>query len=123
MIANLKKLGACCFALALALPAAAGSTEDFKVEFNYNPYASEAETYDGFKRTARRACISETHGLRGVFRTQLQKQCEAELMDRVVMKTKMPSLIALHEAETGRTLDAVSLAKRNAEPSSSATRQ
>jgi len=106
-------------ALALAIPASAGGPGDIKVDFTYNPAAPTADIYADFEESARRACVAQTHGMRGLVKLTIQKRCQADLMDRAVMKMNKPDLIALHEQETGRQMDAVNLARRNAEPLSS----
>ncbi|MEM7663002.1 MAG: hypothetical protein AAF292_12220 [Pseudomonadota bacterium] len=115
-----KCLGASCLAFALLGSASAGGDDDFEVAYTYNKYAPADEIYQGFEDTTKRVCRARSHGLMGIAKFETQKRCEAELMDRVVMKMNSPEMVALHRAETGRELDAVNLARRNDEPLSSA---
>lgn len=94
-----KTLAACASALFLA--GAAAAQTGFSVDFTYSPSAPAAETYEGFKRTAEKACRAEYgRGFDTVrMRQHLVSTCKAQVLDQVVEQVASPAILALHNPE------------------------
>lgn len=95
MVASAVVVGAFSFSLVSAAEAApARSTQE--VGFSFSRSAPVEETYKDFQRTARRACdTSSPMGHLSRLRTA-EKKCEAELLERAVVKAEIPGLTRHH---------------------------
>lgn len=98
----LKTVAIAALAAGTALSASATARNDqFTVAFEFLRTAPVAQTYENFRDTARRACRDHASAIRltaGAY--NLERECEAELLNKAVAKTEIADLIRLHKAET-----------------------
>lgn len=86
---------------AFLLIGTAGAETRFSVDFPYTTQATAEQNYQGFKRTAYRACRAEYRQTRSLsLRHNLVKACQSQVLDLVVDRVQDPEILALHRPNT-----------------------
>lgn len=90
----------------LGAGAAANADTDFKAKFSYVPGDSVEKIYTDFDHTAAETCRHFAMRMGPVSvkqRAEAISQCRRTLLDRVVRRSGMSDLIALHERAIGES--------------------